>query len=59
MSALALPILGEGLENHFQACLDRGGSVVREKDTSQLGLLGFELGIVQKLLREANGRLMG
>ena len=59
MSALALPILGEGLENHFQACLDRGRPIVREKDTSQLGLLGFELGVVQKLFRQTNGRLMG
>jgi hypothetical protein len=33
LGALTLPVLGERLQNHLQACFHRCGSIIREKNT--------------------------
>ena len=51
LGTLTLPVLGERLQNHFQARFHRSRSIIREKNTPQpRGLLKCGLGIADKLL---------
>ena len=58
MSALGLAVLGEGLEDHFEACFHCGRSIIGEENAFEGRRESFCIGIVQQFLCQADGRFV-
>ena len=50
MSALGLVVLGEGLEDHFEACFHCGGSIIGEENALEGRRESFGIGIEHQFL---------
>ena len=58
MSALGLAVLGEGLEDHFEACFHCGRSIIGEENAFEGRRESFCIGIVHQFLCQADGRFV-